>query len=215
YCLILDQGEISPPVETNLGYHIIRVTGKEKGKIRDLQEAKADIESMLNKTVDDLEIAKYYSENLEQFQEEEKVRIRHILVRDEETAKKVRRLLLEGQDFAETARQFSIEAAKDRGGDLGFVTRGKLTGELEETAFGLEPGKFSEIIKSSYGFHLIKVEEKVAARTVPLEEKRNEIRETLIRPRKEKAFRLWMKEQRNNSSIKINGGKVIKYFKKV
>lgn len=100
---------------------------------------------------------------------EEKVRARHILIktenRDEETARSEARKILEqiraGGDFPDLARKHSEDTASaTQGGDLGFFTRGQMVPEFEQTAFSLQPGEVSDLVRSTFGFHIIKVEEK-------------------------------------------------------
>jgi hypothetical protein len=80
--------------------------------------------------------------------------------------------------------------SKDQGGDLGFFPRGRMVKPFEEAAFSLEPGTVSEVIRTSHGLHLIRVEEKRAAMVVPFEEARESIaRELIARDRAQKRAR--------------------------
>jgi len=98
----------------------------------------------------------------------EQVHARHILFKTREEAEKALERLKNGEDFAALAQELSQDTAtKDQGGDLGWFPRGQMEAAFEEAAFALQPGQLSEIIETSYGFHLILVEERDANR--PLE----------------------------------------------
>jgi peptidyl-prolyl cis-trans isomerase SurA len=75
-------------------------------------------------------------------------------------AEEVRRLALRGEDFAYLASLHSDDPTAQQGGDLGYFGRGDMIPEFEQTAFNLEPGQVSEVIKTEFGYHIIKVEEK-------------------------------------------------------
>ena len=86
------------------------------------------------------------------------INARHVLVADEETAKKVKTELESGKDFAEVAKEYSTEeAAQTTGGELGWFGKGQMVGEFEEVAFGLEKNVISDPVKSEFGFHVTEV----------------------------------------------------------
>ena len=80
----------------------------------------------------------------------------HILVKTENEAKKVIERLNKGEKFSNVAKEVSICPSGKRGGDLGTFTRGKMVKEFEQAAFGLEKGQTSPIVKTQFGYHLIK-----------------------------------------------------------
>ncbi len=90
----------------------------------------------------------------------EQVRARHILLDSEEEAKKVLEELRQGADFAELARKYSKdEATKENGGDLGWFPKGEWEPAFDAVAFTLKVGEISDIVRTSMGYHIIKVEE--------------------------------------------------------
>ncbi len=131
-------------------------------------------------TVTEQEIKDYFERYKTNFAKLEEVRASHILVRTEEEAKAVLSQLKDGTDFTELARRESIDpGTKDKAGDLGFFSRGKMTPNFEKAVFALEAGEISEVVKTPYGYHIIKVEEKKPAQEPNLELAREEIKKTL------------------------------------
>ncbi|MGC8781601.1 MAG: peptidylprolyl isomerase [Anaerolineae bacterium] len=108
----------------------------------------------------------------------------------------VQQKLAAGEDFAELARQYSDDTfSAQEGGDLGWFGRGQMVAEFEETAFSLEPGKISEPVKTSYGYHIIQVLEKDPAR--PLDP-------FTLEQNRYIAFQQWLSNLRNTAKIERN-----------
>jgi peptidyl-prolyl cis-trans isomerase C len=103
---------------------------------------------------------KVYEEASKQIAGEEEVHARHILVETEDEAKAVKAELDKGGDFAELAKKKSKDPGASDGGDLGFFTKDQMVPEFSQAAFSLDPGKVSDPVKSQFGWHIIKVEEK-------------------------------------------------------
>jgi len=142
-------------------------------------------------TPTDADVQAAYDGNLAQYQKPEEVRARHILIKvapDASEADKAKaRTRLEavlakakaGDDFAALAKANSEDSSAANGGDLGTFGRGVMTPPFEVAAFALAPGAVSEIIETPFGLHIIKVEEKTAARQEPLDAVRASIVESL------------------------------------
>ncbi|MFP4108254.1 MAG: SurA N-terminal domain-containing protein [Desulfonatronovibrio sp.] len=134
------------------------------------------------------EIEQYYQANESDFVQEERLSARHILISvdenaSEEEAEQARQKITEikaqldkGKDFAELAREYSQGPSADQGGDLGTFGRGQMVPEFEEAAFAMEPGEISDPVRTQFGWHLIKIEEHIPARTKGLDEVRARIR---------------------------------------
>jgi peptidyl-prolyl cis-trans isomerase C len=103
---------------------------------------------------------KVYEEASKQITGEQEVHARHILVETEDQAKAVEDELKKGADFAELAKKKSKDPGASDGGDLGFFTKDQMVPEFSAVAFALEPGKVSDPVKTQFGWHVIKVEEK-------------------------------------------------------
>jgi len=134
------------------------------------------------------DVQKFYNDNIAQFQTPEQIRASHILLntagKDEAAVRKQAEELLQkikaGADFAALAKQYSDDTgSKANGGDLDYFGRGRMVPEFETAAFALMPGQVSDVIKSQFGFHIIKVTDKKAAVTRPLEEVRAQIEDQL------------------------------------
>jgi len=103
---------------------------------------------------------KVYDDAAKQITGEQEVHARHILVPTEEEAKAIKAELDKGADFAKLAKEKSKDPGASDGGDLGFFTKEQMVPEFSKVAFELEPGKISDPVKSQFGWHIIKVEEK-------------------------------------------------------
>ena len=105
------------------------------------------------------------------FQGQEEVHARHILVATEEEAKAVKAELDGGKDFAELAKEKSTDpSAQQNGGDLGFFGKGMMVKPFEDAAFAMEVGAVSDPVKSDFGWHVIKLEEKRMSQPPSLEQ---------------------------------------------
>ncbi len=112
---------------------------------------------------------------------ETEIRARHILVADEDTAKKVIVELKGGADFAELAKKYSTDPGAQSGGDLGFFKKGDMLPEFSDAAFALKPGETTQTpIKTRFGWHVIQTEEVRTAPPPSFEQVHDEIRQSLI-----------------------------------
>lgn len=166
--------------------------------------------------VGETEMRDYYAANLTKYTEEESYRARHIffktgekatpeeIQRSKTTALAVLTDARGGKDFAELAKKFSEDpAARKDGGDLGSFKKGDMQPELEKTILSLKPGEVSELVTTPIGFHIIKLEARVAGTTRPFENVKAEIEETLYRKKSEERFSQWAKELRGKASVEI------------
>ena len=86
----------------------------------------------------------------------EKIRCSHILVEKLSQAQQVMEFLKKGESFESLAQKYSIDSSRERGGDLGYFGHGVMVKEFEKAAFSLEKGQVSEIVKTQFGYHIIK-----------------------------------------------------------
>jgi peptidyl-prolyl cis-trans isomerase D len=134
------------------------------------------------------EIERYYTSHQEAYRRQEQVRVRHILFTLAEdapseqeatvraTAEQVLRELHAGADFAALAQAHSNDTATaEKGGDLGFFPRGQMVKPFEDVAFALPVGQTSELVRTAFGYHIIRVEDRLAAGFKPLLEVQPEV----------------------------------------
>ncbi|GAG38686.1 unnamed protein product, partial [marine sediment metagenome] len=140
----------------------IRKEREEKIKISTQQpliDAATKVEIYDKVKLSEEEIEEYYKENKEDFIKDEEYHLRHILVETQEEAEAVLEKISSGADFAELAKERSLGPSGEKGGDLGFITRGMTVKPFEDVAFSLKPGEISEMVKTEFGYHIIKLEE--------------------------------------------------------
>ena len=142
----------------------------------------------------------YYEQNLERFRIPSKVRIAHILVGSEAEAQAIRQTVQDDQEaFARLARERSLDlASAQQGGDLGWVIAMRLTPGLAEAAMALAPGQLSEVIKTAFGYHLVKLEESPPPEYQPYADVQQQIEQELVKIKRYAVMRslqqeLWAK----------------------
>lgn len=114
-----------------------------------------------DKAATDEALRKFYDETVKTLKSETEVRARHILVESEADAKAALERVKKGEDFAKLAGELSKDPGSGReGGDLGWFEKGRMVPEFSEAAFKLEKGQVSDLVKTQFGFHIIKVEDK-------------------------------------------------------
>lgn len=150
------------------------------------------------------EIRRYYQENLQEFQRPEQVRVRQIVVDGEEEAQRILdQLYNEKADFAALARKKSTAPEAEEGGDLGYFAMGDMPGEFN-VVFGLPRGGVSGVVKSPYGYHIFKLEDKRKAGRLGLEEASKEIAEKLSRQKQDLRYKQWLTELRGRTKFVVN-----------
>lgn len=114
-----------------------------------------------NAATSDAAVKKFYDEQVAQIKPVDEVRARHILVDSEDEAKKIVARLKGGEDFAKIAKELSKDPGSGaEGGDLGFFTQDRMVPEFAAAAFAMKPGELSAPVKTQFGWHVIKTEER-------------------------------------------------------
>jgi peptidyl-prolyl cis-trans isomerase D len=167
------------------------------------------------------ELEQSYRINKERFTQEKQVSARHILIKaDKEKgsageeaartkAEDIRKRIDQGEDFAKLAEQFSEDpGTASKGGNLGSFKKGQMVKPFEEAAFSLTPGEVSPVVKSQFGFHIIKVESVEEEKVQSLEEVRSTLEEEM---KAEKANQTVRREARRAGSLIYRSGNLVEY----
>lgn len=144
-----------------------------------------------NVQVSDTDIKNYYDQNKSEFTTPEQVTASHILVATQADAEKVEQRLKNGEDFAKVAKEVSTDTStKDKGGDLGTFGKGQMVPEFEKVAFAQKPGTISAPVKTQYGWHVIKVTAHTQAKTLTLDQAKQQIIDDIKKQKAEPAAQL-------------------------
>jgi peptidyl-prolyl cis-trans isomerase C len=153
--------------------------------------------------IDDKEALQYYETHRSSFHLEQRVRVRQIIVADGEEAIQILKRLKKGEEFGKLAREKSMGPEKVEGGDLGYFSPGERPAEFDPV-FKMEVGTLSEVIKSPYGYHIFKLEERMGPREISFEEVRLIISQELRKKKGEEEYQRWLKGLKNKAIVKIN-----------
>jgi peptidyl-prolyl cis-trans isomerase C len=132
--------------------------------------------------ITDAEVKARYDAEVAKLPPVEEVKARHILVKTEDEAKTIIKELGEGKDFAELAKAKSTDPNKSDGGDLGYFKKGMMVPEFEKAAFAMKKGDVSkEPVKTQFGFHVIKVEDKRTAPPPAFDQVKDQVKQIVMR----------------------------------
>lgn len=155
-------------------------------------------------TVGEEEARKYYSTNLNKFISKPKINASHILLRSEEDAKQVLKKLKSGEIFSELAKQYSIDLPMAfEGGAMGTITKGQTMPQLDEVLFILKEGETSSIVKTQYGWHILRVDKIITEQYVPYEEVKEQIIMILKREKEAQAYDAMTQKLEKGADITI------------
>lgn len=153
-------------------------------------------------TITDDEVKQYYDQNLESLKVPEQIQASHISVATQEEADAILADLNNGSDFATIAKDKSLDTdTKDKGGELGYISSGRMDAAFDASAFALATGSVSGAVKTSSGFDIIKVTDHKAAYTPTLEEKKVEISKTLTSQKISTLSTTWLQEKKSEATI--------------
>lgn len=160
----------------------------------------------------DEELKAVYEENKARFQEmPERIRVRHILLSDENQANEVLKKLKNGGDFIKLAEEYSICPSAKNGGDLGYFSRGRMAPLFEEAAFKLKVGEISDIVKTNFGYHIIKMEDHKQAGSSGFDDVKYEVEQYVTFQKSNKKIKDLIADLKSKSKIKINQKLIQKY----
>ncbi len=154
--------------------------------------------------VTDEDVRHYFEANREQYRRPYQVRARQLVVATKEEGEAALARIRGGEDFAAVAREVSLSPDAEEGGDLGYFARGELPPELNRAIFSLRKGRLSDVVKTTYGYHVFRVEGVRGARKLRLRDVDDDIREKLERQRAEDLYQQWLKQVRGRAQIEID-----------
>jgi peptidyl-prolyl cis-trans isomerase D len=142
--------------------------------------------------VDENELKQYYGQHVTEYRISDRVKVAHVLFKTEgktsdeisaleKTAREVLAQIKSGADFGEMAKKYSEDSSAASGGEIGWIVRGQTVKEFEDAAFAMKPGQVSDLIKTTYGFHIVKVFDKQSAHLQTFEEVKAQIKDELER----------------------------------
>jgi peptidyl-prolyl cis-trans isomerase C len=174
-----------------------------------------DAEMSTEAVPSDADAKSFYEKNPDRFKEAEKVRASHILIRVDQkapaAAKQKARAEIDavlkqakaGGDFAKLAQQHSQDGSAAQGGDLDYFTRERMVPEFSKVAFELKPGEISDVVETQFGYHIIKVVDHQAPRTVPYEQVNGKIKEFLGNQKKQQHADAFIDGLKKKSKIEV------------
>lgn len=188
-------------LEQLIAFHLFAKMAEEE-KIMETEEYKTTIEKMkvelashmaATKSIESAVVTEeeekaFYEANKSQFVKGPQVSAKHILVDTEELANKVAAEIAAGKAFEDAAREYSTCPSKEQGGDLGFFSRGQMVPEFEKAAFDGELHTVIGPVKTEFGYHLIRVEDKKEGTKIPFAQAQAQIHEQLLNGKQREAY---------------------------
>ncbi|MDD2336064.1 MAG: peptidylprolyl isomerase [Geobacteraceae bacterium] len=167
------------------------------------------VETYLKKKVEqeaqisDADLKKFYDENKDKFKTGEQVRASHILVKTEKEAQDILAQLKSGANFEDLAKKYSTDATAAKGGDLGWFSKGAMVPEFDKVVFGLKEGQLSGIVKTQFGYHIIKVTGVRPAGIRAFDEVKEQIKSTLLPSKQQEIFQKMKEDLKKNAKVSI------------
>lgn len=156
--------------------------------------------------ISDKELEEIYKKDPSKFGGGERIRVSHILVGSEKEANDLLAKIKKGENFAKLAKKYSIDpGTKESGGDLGYFGRGQMDPNFEKAAFDLKKaGELSGLVKTRFGFHILKLVDKKSSDVKDFETVKEEIKKKTIQAKQKEAFDLLVRELKGKASVSVN-----------
>ena len=158
--------------------------------------------------VSEREVLQYYKENEERFIEPKEVKIRHIFVTSEPVLQEVVTKLSQGENLAKLASAYNADKTREDGGSLGWIRRGQLApsfAQYEEAVFSLrKKGEISEVVRTSYGYHIIQLDDRRGDALRPFDQVKEKIQVFLQSKKRQEAYQQYVKEAKSRAQIIVN-----------
>lgn len=172
---------------------------RRKAYLEDRALRRAYLEEVVAKSITDEEVKAEYDAIFKDFEGQEELRARHILVETEEEAQALVKEINGGADFAETAKEKSTGPSGAQGGDLGYFKQGDMVPEFYEAANALQVGDVSAPVQSQFGWHVIKLEDRKAAEPPALAQVEQQVRQRVLA----KKFEKIVADNKENITVEI------------
>jgi peptidyl-prolyl cis-trans isomerase C len=154
-------------------------------------------------TISDADLQKFYDQNKDKLKTSDQVRASHILVKSETEAQDILGQIKKGGIFEQLAAKYSIDAAKTKGGDLGWFGKGSMIPEFEKVAFAMKEGEISGIVKTQFGYHIIKLTGKRSAGIPPFADVKEQIKAKLLPEKQQEVFQKLKDELKKSAKYSI------------
>lgn len=177
-------------------------------KMQDLKK-RLIVEAFLKKKVEaesqvsDADLKKFYEQNKDKFKSGAQMKASHILVKTEKEAKDILAQIKAGGNFEELAKKSSVDSSAAKGGDLGWFGQGTMVPAFEKAAMGLKEGQVSDVVKSDFGFHIIKMTGKRPAGVRPFEEVKDQIKGAILPSKQQEIFQKIKEDLKKTAKITI------------
>ena len=188
----------------------------EKRHIKELPDVKALLEAAHQKIIvaklieievdrkvksDPDEASKYYESHKEEFMAPLLLRASHILMSTEEEANSIKAQISAGADFEALARSRSTDNTATRGGDIGYFQKGQLIPEFEDQAFQLKKGEISPVFKSQFGFHILKLTDRVEPSLKDFKVVKNQLEKRLLNEKRSRILKTFIEKIKGNTKV--------------
>lgn len=191
----------------------LRQQGTSETDVRSRIREKLKLQKYLDEEIGKIEVSdsearQYFERNRSEYERPQQVRARHILVRDDTGAQerldRVREALAGDSTFEEVARALSEGPSARKGGDLGYVSRDRMADAFAEAAFALDTGTISEPVKTRFGYHFIRVDDRRDTRPADFEASREEIDKAVRQEKQRGRWQELMRRLREESTVEVN-----------
>ncbi len=150
------------------------------------------------------DVKAYYEDNKEKYVVPEMIKASHVLTSTEEEAEKAKGELDRGAEFAAVAQEYSKDLTKDRGGDLGYFSKDQMIPEFEKAAFSLNIGQTSGIIKTRFGYHIIKLTDRKPAVYQSFDDVKDTVMTSITRDRQRESFDEFTNKLKEKAKVSVD-----------
>lgn len=177
-------------------------------KVDELRK-KVIVEAFLKKKIEeravvsDADLQQFYEKNKDKLKTGEQIRASHILVKTEKESQDILAQLKGGGNFEDLAKKHSIDGAASRGGDLGWFAKGTMVPEFEKAALSLQEGTTSGVVKTQFGYHIIKLTGKRPAGVAQFTEVKEQLKGAILSEKQGDIFKQLKEDLKKNAKVQI------------